>query len=220
MQRPEEIFHKVGKAVVFSKLDLRQGFLQIPLAEGHQAKTCYWAGNRLMAYRRMSYGLRNASTHFQRVIKTEFALAGLDHCAMAFIDDVLIWSDSAEQYERMSPWYSTCCNDAVFGPNRINPSLAQGVIKNLGHNFSTFGISPHQAKVAAIMALKPPKIVSELRTQLGFVKCYRCYVPGMSQRMANLKLLLKKGEPWTCGPAQQAAHDGIKAVFNQEGVVL
>ena len=97
---PEEIFQKVGKAVVFSKLDLRQGFLQIPIVEGDQAKTCFWVGNRLMAYRRMPYCLRNASAHFQRVMDTELALAGLDHCAVAFIDDVLIWSGSPEQHEK------------------------------------------------------------------------------------------------------------------------
>ena len=61
LHRPEEIFQKVGKAVVFSKLDLRQGFLQIPIKAEDQAKTCFWVGNRLMAYRRMPYGLRNTS---------------------------------------------------------------------------------------------------------------------------------------------------------------
>lgn len=80
IHRPEEIFQKVGKAVVFSKLDLRQGFLQVPVVAGHQAKNCYWVGNRLMAYRLMPFGLRNA--HFQLVKNMELALAGLDHCAI------------------------------------------------------------------------------------------------------------------------------------------
>ena len=51
------------------------------------------------------------------------------------------------------------------------------VIEYLGHNLSTFGINPHQAKVAAIMALPPPKNVSELRTQLGFLNYYRAMSP-------------------------------------------
>lgn len=57
-------------------------------------------GNRLMAYRWMPYGLRNAPAHFQRVMDTGVALAGLDHCDIAFIDDVLIWSESPEQHEK------------------------------------------------------------------------------------------------------------------------
>lgn len=50
---PEEIFQKVGKTEVFSKLNLRQASLQIPLAKGDEGKTCYWASNCLMAYCRM-----------------------------------------------------------------------------------------------------------------------------------------------------------------------
>lgn len=94
------------------------------------------------------------------------------------------------------------------------------VIEYLGHNLSTHGISPHHAKVAGIMALQPPKNVAELRTQLGFANYYRCYVPAMSQRLVDLNRLLKKGEPWVWGPAQQAAHNGLKEVFNQEGTIL
>lgn len=88
------------EAVVFSKLDLHQRFLQIPVVERDQAKTCYWVGNRLMAYLHMLYGLRNASANFQRVMDMEVAQAGLDHCTIAYIDDVLIWSDFPEKHEK------------------------------------------------------------------------------------------------------------------------
>ena len=42
----------------------------------------------------------------------------------------------------------------------------------------------------------------------------------MSQIAADLNKLLKKGEPWVWGPAQQAAHQAIKDVFSKEGLVL
>lgn len=90
----------MGKAIVFFKSDLRQGFLQIPFVEGDEAKTCYWVGNRLTAYHYIPYGLRDASTHFQRVMGMELALAGLNHCAIAFIDDVLIWSHLPEHHQK------------------------------------------------------------------------------------------------------------------------
>lgn len=56
-----------------------------------------------MAYRRMPYGLHNAQALFQRVVDTEVALARLDRCAAAFIDDVLIWYDSPEQHRHAVP---------------------------------------------------------------------------------------------------------------------
>ena len=220
MHQLEEIFQKVGKAVVFSKLDLRQGFLQIPVAEGDRTKTCYWMGNRLMEYNRMPYGLKNASAHFQRVMDTELALAELDHCAVAFIDDVLIWSETPEQHVKDVGAVLDMLRGCGLRAHPDKSIFGADVIEYLGHNLSPHGISPHHAKVAAIAALKPPKNVSELRTQLGFINYYRCYIPKMSQLAADLNMLLKKGQPWVWGPAQQCAHDSIKAVFNREGVVL
>lgn len=44
--------------------------------------------------------------------------------------------------------------------------------------------------------------------------------PMVSYLVTNLNRVLKKGEPWVWRPAQQAAHDGPKAVFNREGMVL
>ncbi|GIL62381.1 hypothetical protein Vafri_16596, partial [Volvox africanus] len=220
LHRPEEIFQRVGKAVIFSKLDLRQGFLQIPIRPEDQPKTAYWVGNKLMMYTRMPYGLKNASAKFQRVMDYELSKAGLDDVSVAFIDDVLIWSETPEQHvkdvERVLDALSACGlrahpDKSIFGAD---------VIEYLGHNLSSSGISPHQAKIAAIMALQPPRNVSELRTQLGFINYYRCYVPGMSQLLAELNKLLKKGEPWVWGLAQQQAHDAIKQAFMREGIIL
>lgn len=82
MHHPEEVFQKVGKAVVISKLEIRQGFLQILIAE--VAKTT-GVGNRLMAYLHMPYGLQIAPAHFQRAMDIEQAFTGLDRYAASVL---------------------------------------------------------------------------------------------------------------------------------------
>ena len=220
LHRPEEIFQRVGRARFFSKLDMRQGFLQIPIAEEDQGKTAFWCGNRLIAYTRMPYGLKNASAAFQRRMDHELRRAGVDHYAVSFIDDVLIATDTAEEHviavAKVLDALSACGlrahpDKSIFGAD---------VIEYLGHNLSTFGISPHHAKVSAILALPPPKNVSELRTQLGFINYYRCYIPRMSELAAPLNELLKAGVPWRWGIEQEEAHRTIKEVFTQPNVVL
>lgn len=98
LHRPEDIFQRVGKARFFTKLDMRQGFLQILILPEHQSRTAYWLDNQLMMYTRMPYGLKNAPAWFQRVMDYEISGAGLDYCAVAFIDDLLIYSDTAEDH--------------------------------------------------------------------------------------------------------------------------
>jgi hypothetical protein len=45
MHLPEELFQKVGTACVFSKIDLRGAFHQLPVAKEDQCKTAFWHGN-------------------------------------------------------------------------------------------------------------------------------------------------------------------------------
>ena len=89
MQTPEEIFAALGPAQLFSSLDLRQGFNQVPILEAHRHKTAFWAGNRLMEWKFMPFGVRNAPAKFQRVM--DETLEGL-HFVCCYIDDNLVFS--------------------------------------------------------------------------------------------------------------------------------
>jgi hypothetical protein len=44
---PDDIFNTLGSAKVFSKIDLRAGFNQIPIKESDIPKTAFWFNNRL-----------------------------------------------------------------------------------------------------------------------------------------------------------------------------
>jgi hypothetical protein len=57
----EEIWSQVGNSTIFSKIDLRSGFHQLPIAEEDKHKTAFWWRNRLYRYDRMPFGLKNAS---------------------------------------------------------------------------------------------------------------------------------------------------------------
>jgi hypothetical protein len=48
------------------------------------------------------------------------------------------------------------------------------------NNLTAEGISPHIAKVAAIMTLTRPTNVPELRAHLGFTNYHRCHIQNMS----------------------------------------
>lgn len=76
------------------------GFLKTLIMEGDQAKTSYCVSSRLIVYRRIPYVLHNTPAHFQRVMDTKIALAGLEHRSVTFIDHMLVWSDSPEQHEK------------------------------------------------------------------------------------------------------------------------
>lgn len=83
------------------------------------------------------------------------------------------------------------------------------MVEYLGHNVSATGTTPHEAKIAAIRDLKPPSSVPHLRSILGLLNYYRCYIPNFSAKAAPLNALLKKDAPWVWGTDQAQAFEAL-----------
>ncbi len=69
----EDIFDALGQAKVFSILDLRSGYHQLPLKEGDKVKITFWGidphgKDCLYQWKILPFGLKNALVKFQRVM--------------------------------------------------------------------------------------------------------------------------------------------------------
>lgn len=98
--------------------------------------------------------------------------------------------------------------------------ICAATVEFLGHNVSEHGLLPNEAKVAAIRTLQPPTIVSQLRSVLSFIGCYRCYIPNYSAMAFPLNQLLGKNVEFDWGEKQQLAFDALKSEVCTEGRVL
>ena len=94
---PEEMFDRLGKAKVFSKIDLRSGYWQIPVRAEDVQKTTFRMRWGLYEYLVMPFGLTNAPAQFMDMMNV---LLGeyLDKCVLVFLDDILIYSASMEEH--------------------------------------------------------------------------------------------------------------------------
>ncbi len=220
MPLPEDLFQRVGKARFFSKIDLRSGFHQIPVRLSDRHKTAFWWGHKTYQFTRMPFGLVNATAKFQRVIDRELQDNNLTHCAAAFVDDVLIWSETAEQHVTDVLAVLDAFARVQLKAHPDKSVFGASTIEYLGHNISADGLSPHEAKVAAIRDMPPPRSVHDLQSTLGLVNYYRHFCPNFAQTAQPLYSLLKKGVVFRWGERQQHALDALKAAVTEEGRVL
>ena len=130
---------------VFTKLDLRKGYHQVPIRREDVPKTAVITPFGLFEYVRMPFGLRNAGQTFQCLM--DRVLAGLDF-AFCYLDDILIGSSTPEEHleavlERLQQHGLVLNGEkCVFG---------QPEVEYLGHVVSARGLSPLPERVATIL---------------------------------------------------------------------
>jgi hypothetical protein len=224
--RADDLFRRVVKAKYLTALDLRSGYHQIPMHTDSVSKTAFWwathtTSPNLLAYQRMPFGLKNAPAKFQRVMDRELARGGCSEFAFAYIDDLIIASDSWEEHiEHVARVLKTLseCNLKIHPQKSV---FATNVVEYLGHNVvGEHGLTMNEAKIQAIKALPTPNTVPELRSILGFMTYYRHFIPGYSTLTAPLNKLLQLGVPFEWGPEQRAAYATLKDLMTQPGRVL
>ncbi|GIL77730.1 hypothetical protein Vretifemale_7181 [Volvox reticuliferus] len=119
------------------------------------------------------------------VIDHELRRCGLDHCAMAFVDDILVFSPTAEQHLQDCAAVFACLQQCGLKLHPDETIIAAEEVEFLGHMFSAQGLRPMEAKISAILALQPPKNLTELQALLGLANYYRGYVPKFSELAAR-----------------------------------
>ena len=93
--RVQDLFAKIGGGKTFTKLDLSQAYLQVPLDKESKKYVVTNTQKRLFKYTRLPYGVSSAPGIFQRVM--ENVLRGIPNVTV-YIDDILITGANEEEH--------------------------------------------------------------------------------------------------------------------------
>ncbi len=80
--------------------------------------------------------------------------------------------------------------------------------------------APGRTHMRPVKEMKAPLNQSALRTVLGFLSYYRCYVPDFSSMAQPLNSLLAGKAAWQWGPDQQQALEALKGEMCRPGKIL
>jgi len=207
-----ELRSRLGKATVFTKLDLKNGYYLIRMAEGEEWKTGFKSRYRLYEYAVMPFGLCNAPSTFQGMIKDVFRDM-LDVGVIAYMDDILIYCETIEGHVAMVGKVMDTLRKAGLCVSIKKSTFHVREVEFPGYQISDHGISMTTKKVEEITVGSPPQGVVDVQSFMGFANFYRRFIKGFSKIAKPLTNLTKKGIKGNWTNACQAVFDELKRAF-------
>ena len=216
--RIHETLTLLGKAKYFSKLDVISAFHRMRIAKGDEYLTAFRTRFGLYEYLVMPFGLANAPSSFQNHIND--TLRGyLDEFCTAYIDDILIFSNSLEEHHTHVRKVLKRLSDARLQIDIKKCEFHVQSVKFLGLIITTDGIKMDPAKLEAIDKWETPKTTKDVFRFIGFANFYRRFIKGFGSIVMPLTDIMKKDLPFSWGPEQESAFETIKQKFRQDVIL-
>ena len=173
--------------------------------------------SKLGKYRftKMPFGLRNAPATFQRLM--DHVLAGMQEHAAAYMDDIVIHSDTWEHHVQHLRALMTTLKQHGLTVKNKKCQISMTTCKYLGHVVGNGTTSPQQCKIESIETFKTPRIKKGVRAFLGLAGYYRRFLLNFSTIAAPLSDLTMNIAPnrveWTdkCERAFQTLKQALAA---------
>ena len=91
------MFDPLGGSRVFSKVDLRLGYWQVPLRKEDISKTAFKTCWGLYEYLVVPFGVTNAPPQFMNLMN-DVLVEYLDQFVLVFLDNILVYSKSVGEH--------------------------------------------------------------------------------------------------------------------------
>jgi hypothetical protein len=208
--RLHDAIRDLGQARIFTSLDLRMGYWQVPLDPSCRHYTAFTSprGEKLQ-FTVMPFGLRNAPSRFQTMMNT--VLSGfLDDFCYAYLDDIIIFSSTWEEHllhlakvlERLETYQLVC--------NLEKCQLGKSQLEYLGHVVTAEGNQPKASSINTVLQAEAPKTRKQLKAFMGLVGWLREFIPRAAEVCAPLTNLLSTKNRWKWTTAAEEAFQKIK----------
>ncbi|GJT71450.1 DNA-directed DNA polymerase [Tanacetum coccineum] len=214
----DQMLERLAGQAYYCCLDGYSGFHQIPVAPEDQEKTTFTCPFGTFAFRRMSFGLCNAPTTFQRCMVSIFSEYVKDIIEV-FMDDLYSHGDSFDScLINLEKILKRCIeSNLVLNYEKCQFMVDQGNI--LGHIVSAKGFEVDKAKIDVIKSLPYPKNVREVRSFLGHAGFYRRFIKDFSKTSQPLCRLLQKDVAFEFDDDCKIAFDKLKEFLTSSSII-
>ena len=203
----DAILARVGSAIIHSKFDITEAYMQIPVDEQTSKLLTINTSKGLFRVTRLMYGVASAPAIFQRFMEMIFGnIKGLQ----AFFDDFRLSSESIDEHVAgMREFFKRCHeNGRRLKLNKCQIMLPS--IDYLGYQIGENGLEKIKEKVKAITDAERPTNVTQVKSFIGLVNYYARFFPNLSSILDPLNALLRNGVKFEWSDECDTAFESVK----------
>ena len=216
LPRVEDIFVKMAGGQRFSKIDLKNAYLQMEVEETSKQYLKINTHKGLFRYNRLPFGIKTAPSIWQRAM--EQTLQGIPNVEVMLDDIIVTGKSDAAHLENLEAVLKRLAEKNL----RINVQKCRFFMERIeycGHEIDKDGLHKTNAKIEAVQNAPRPQDVSSVREFLGLVNYYHRFLPNLSSVLHPLNQLLEKDHTWEWSRECEDAFKEAKRLVTSEQVL-
>ena len=178
--RIEDIFDHLSQAEYYTIIDCKSGYFQVGLDPKDRPKTAFSTRDQHLQFTVLPQGVTNGPPAFQRIVSRILGPTRWQY-SLAYLDDVIIYSDSSKQHLIHLDDILQRLEQANFRLNVEKCQIAKTEINFLGHSVEHGNIRPNTDNIQALLNTPQPSTAKEAFRFVKAVEYYRKFIPRFSE---------------------------------------
>ena len=214
----EELLLKVRNSKYFSTLDLKAGYHQVAVAPADRPKTAFSIGDKLFQFNTLPFGLKNAPSHFSRLMSSILANV-IGTAVLIYLDDIVILGQTVEEHAANLIKVLEILKRYNLKCSLRKCKFFQTQVEFLGHIISSDGIQPVHDKVQSMRGFPKPKNAKEVNSFLGLCSYYRKFIRNFAEISRPLDRL-RKTDNYEWSEDCQIAFDKLRSILSSDDMLI
>ncbi|MBW0525933.1 hypothetical protein O181_065648 [Austropuccinia psidii MF-1] len=218
--KTQETLTQLSKAKYITSMDALKGFHQTFLTPRAKKLLRIITHCCIYEYLRMPFGIKNAPSHYQRVINTIFPTELSEGWLIIYVDDIIICSDSWSLHlERLARVLHKAAEvNMKISLKKCNFGFEE--LKALGHVVSGLSLGIDKNKVAAVLLEPIPQNKKEMISFLGFASYYRQHLKEFAILAKSLYRICDQQTVFEMTQERIKAYEKIKEALTEAPLLL
>ncbi|MBW0537209.1 hypothetical protein O181_076924 [Austropuccinia psidii MF-1] len=218
--RIHETLTQLSKARFITSMDALKGFHQNVLTPHARKLLRIIAHCGIYEYLRMPFGIKNAPSHYQRMMNTIFPHELSEGWLIIYIYDIIICSETWKLHlERLSLVLKKIIQvNMKISLKKCNFGFHE--LKALGHVVSGLSLGVDKNKVAAVLLKQIPQNKKEMMSFLGFASYYRQHLKDFAIHSRLLYRICDQQTVFEMTQEMIQAYDKIKYALTNAPLLL